>query len=154
MSQFRATVWVITCFTLAHSTTLALAAFDIVRVSGRVVEPMIAVTIMYVGVENLLRPDGPKRRWLITLIFGLVHGLGFATDLKEKLAGVTRSDIIVPLISFNLGVELGQMCLAAVALPVIWQLRKHPVFVRRWVPACSAVVIGLGAWWLVQRTLL
>lgn len=154
MSQFRATIWVITCFTLAHSTTLALAAFDIVRVSGRVVEPLIAATIMYVGVENLLRPDGPKRRWLLTLIFGLVHGLGFATDLKEKLADVTRADIVVPLISFNLGVELGQMCLAAIALPAIWQLRKHPVFVRRCVPACSVVVVSLGAWWLLQRTLL
>ena len=98
MTQFRATLWVITCFTLAHSTTLALAAFDLVRVSGRMVEPLVAATIVYVGVENLLRSEGPTGRWRLTLIFGLVHGLGFATDLKEKLAGVIGAEITVPLL--------------------------------------------------------
>ena len=153
MSRFRATAWVITCFTLAHSTTLALAAFDVVRVPGRVVEPLIAATIIYVGVENLLRPDGPTQRWRLTLIFGLAHGLGFATDLKEKLAGITGAQIAVPLASFNLGVELGQMTIAALVLPLIWWLGNKPVFVRRLTPACSALVVLVGAWWLLQRTL-
>ncbi len=154
MRQFRATVWVITCFTLAHSTTLALAAFDVVRVSGGFVEPLIAATIIYVGAENLLRSEGPTRRWRLTLIFGLVHGLGFATDLKEKLAGVTGVEITVPLLSFNLGVELGQMAVAALVLPLIWWLRSEPAFVRRSVPVCSSLVVLGGAWWLLQRTLL
>lgn len=154
MSQFRATVWVITCFTLAHSTTLALAAFDVVRVSGRVVEPLVAATIVYVGVENLLRSEGPPGRWRLTLIFGLVHGLGFATDLREKLAGAVGAEITVPLLSFNLGVELGQMAVAALVLPLIWWLRSEPAFVRRSVPVCSSLVVMGGAWWLLQRTLL
>jgi len=154
MSQFRATVWVITCFTLAHSTTLALAAFDVVRVSGGFVEPLIAATIIYVGAENLLRSEGPTGRWRLTLIFGLVHGLGFATDLKEKLAGMVGAKIAVPLVSFNLGVELGQMAVAALVLPLIWWLRTEPAFVRRSVPVCSALVVLAGTWWLLERTLL
>ena len=154
MSQFRATVWVITCFTLAHSATLALAAFDVVRVSGGFVEPLIAATIIYVGAENLLRSDGPTGRWRLTLIFGLVHGLGFATDLKEKLAGMVGAKIAVPLVSFNLGVELGQMAVAALVLPLIWWLRTEPAFVRRSVPVCSALVVLAGTWWLLERTLL
>ena len=154
MSQFRATVWVITCFTLAHSTTLALAAFDVVRVSGYVVEPLVAATIVYVGVENLLRSEGPTGRWRLTLIFGLVHGLGFATDLREKLAGVVGAEITIPLLSFNLGVELGQMAVAALVLPLILWMRSEPAFVRRSVPVCSSLVVVGGAWWLLQRTLL
>jgi hydrogenase/urease accessory protein HupE len=154
MSQFRATVWVITCFTLAHSTTLALAAFDVVQVSGRVVEPLVAATIVYVGVENLLRTEGPTGRWRLTLIFGLVHGLGFATDLKEKLGVIGTEKITVPLLSFNLGVELGQMAVAALVLPLIWWLRSEPAFVRTSVPVCSSLVVLGGAWWLLQRTLL
>jgi hypothetical protein len=154
MSQFRATVWVITCFTLALSTTLALAAFDVVRISGGFVEPLIAATIIYVGAENLLRSEGPTGRWRLTLIFGLVHGLGFATDLKEKLAGMVGAKIAVPLVSFNLGVELGQMAVAALVLPLIWWLRTEPAFVRRSVPVCSALVVLAGTWWLLERTLL
>ena len=154
MSQFRATLWVITCFTLAHSATLALAAFDLVRIPEHIVEPLIAATIIYVGVENLLRLDNPTGRWRLTLIFGLVHGLGFATDLKEKVAGMIGEKIVVPLVSFNLGVELGQMAVAALVLPLIWWLRSQPGFRRSLVPSCSALVVLAGAWWLVQRTLL
>ena len=135
-------------------TTLALAAFDFVRVPGTVVEPLIAATIIYVGAENLLRLDSPTGRWRLTLIFGLVHGLGFATDLKEKLAGMIGAKIAVPLVSFNLGVELGQMAAAALLLPLIWWLRTETVFVRRSLPVCSALVVLAGTWWLLQRTLL
>jgi hydrogenase/urease accessory protein HupE len=154
MSQFRATVWVITCFTLAHSATLALAAFNVVRVPDRIVEPLIAATIIYVGAENLLRPDNVAGRWRLTLVFGLVHGLGFATHLKEKFAGIIGEKIVVPLASFNLGVELGQMAVAALIFPLIWWLRRAPALVRRLVPACSVLVVLAGTWWLVQRTLL
>jgi hydrogenase/urease accessory protein HupE len=154
ISQFRATLWVITCFTLAHSVTLALAAFDVVRIPEHIVEPLIAVTIIYVGVENLLRLDNATGRWRLALIFGLVHGLGFATDLKEKVAGMVGEKIVLPLMSFNLGVELGQMAIASLVLPVIWCFRNEPVVIRVMVPACSVVVIVAGAWWLLERTLL
>jgi hypothetical protein len=154
MSQFRATLWVITCFTLAHSATLALAAFDLVRIPHHIVEPLIAATIIYVGVENLLRLDNATGRWRLALIFGLVHGLGFATNLKEKVAGMNGEKIVVPLLSFNLGVELGQIAVAALILPVIWWLRTEPALLRRVVPSCSALVVLAGAWWLVERTLM
>ena len=154
ISQFRATLLVITCFTLAHSTTLALAAFDIVHISGRIVEPLIALTIIYVGAENLLSSGAPNGRWRLTLIFGMVHGLGFATELKEKLAGAIGAKIAFPLLSFNLGVELGQIAVAALVLPLILWMRSEPVLLQRSVPICSAFVVLAGAWWLVQRTLL
>jgi hydrogenase/urease accessory protein HupE len=154
MSQFRATLWMISCFTLAHSATLALAAFDLVRVPAHIVEPLIAATIIYVGLENLLRLHNPTGRWRLALIFGLVHGLGFATDLKEKVAGMVDEKIVFPLVSFNLGVELGQMAIASLVLPMIWWFRNEPVVIRVMVPACSVVVIVAGAWWLLERTLL
>jgi HupE / UreJ protein len=154
MSQFRATLWVITCFTLAHSIALALAVFDVVRIPEHIVEPLIAATIIYVGVENLLRLDNATGRWRLALIFGLVHGLGFATDLKEKVAGMVGEKIVLPLVSFNLGVELGQMAVAALVLPLIWWLRNQPVLARGLVPSCSTLVVLAGAWWLAERTLM
>ena len=153
-SQFRESLWMITCFTLAHSATLALAAFDLVRIPAQIVEWLIAATIVYVGAENLLRGGHASGRWKLTLIFGFVHGLGFATDLREKVAGMMGEKIVLPLVSFNLGVEIGQMAIAALVLPLIWCVRSQPVLVRGLVPSCSTLVIVAGTWWLVQRTLL
>src|SRR5207237_2323571 len=100
---------------------------------------------------NLLRGDDPKGRWLLTLAFGLIHGFGFASALRELGVGTNGGSIAVPLVSFNLGVELGQVVIAGLALPVIWKLRAHAVFIRRWVPACSVLVALLGGYWLVER---
>jgi hypothetical protein len=102
----------------------------------------------------LLRGNDAAERWKLTLIFGLVHGLGFATDLKEKVAGMMGEKIVFPLASFNLGVELGQTAVAVLVLPLIWWLRTESALVGRLVPSCSALVVLAGAWWLVQRTLL
>ena len=151
--DLRSIATVITCFTIAHSITLALAALDIVKLSPRVVEPMIAASIAYVGIENLIRGDGPKWRWLITFSFGLVHGLGFADALKELGIGSGQFGIVLPLVGFNLGVEIGQLSVAAIVLPVLWQLRRHPIFVYRWVPACSALVAFAGGYWMLERIL-
>jgi hypothetical protein len=88
---------------------------------------------------------------MLTFAFGLIHGLGFASVLREMGVGTTAGEIAVPLLSFNLGVELGQLLIAAVALPLIWKFRRLPVFTRRWIPACSAAVAPAGGYWLVQR---
>jgi hydrogenase/urease accessory protein HupE len=149
--NFASSVKIITCFTIAHSITLAVATLNLVHISSRIVEPLIAVSIVYVGVENLLRGDDPKGRWLLTFAFGLIHGFGFASVLRELGVGANGSSIAVPLVSFNLGVELGQIVIAAAVLPVIWTLRARPVFVRRWVPTCSLLVALLGSYWFVQR---
>ena len=83
--------------------------------------------------------------------FGLIHGFGFASALREAGIGSGTGGIVLPLVSFNLGVELGQIMVAAVALPIIWKLRENPMFVARWAPACSAAVVLLGSFWLVER---
>ena len=104
--SLRSLVGVVTAFTLAHSITLALAALSIFAPSPRLVEPAIALSIAYVGVENLFVNDASKR-WRITFPFGLIHGFGFAGALRE--IALPRAQLPIALVSFNLGVELGQL---------------------------------------------
>jgi hydrogenase/urease accessory protein HupE len=154
-ASFRSTVAIITCFTLAHSLTLALATLDVVHVPSRWVEPLIAASIVFVGVENLIRRGAePPGRWALTFVFGLVHGFGFAGILRDLGLGSAKGGILMPLFSFNLGVELGQIAIAAVVLPFVWRLRKKEAFVARGVPALSAVVTLMGLYWLLARTVL
>jgi hypothetical protein len=105
-------------------------------------------------VENFVRSEGPKGRWLITFLFGLIHGFGFASVLRDLGVASSNTGVTVPLVAFNLGVELGQIVIAGVLLPMIWQLRKWDMFVRRGVPACSAAVAAVGGYWLIQRVFL
>lgn len=151
---FKSAVQVVTFFTIAHSITLAFATLKLVWVDGRVVEPAIAASIVYVGVENMVRSEGPKGRWLITFLFGLVHGFGFATVLRDMGVASTTTGVAVPLVGFNLGVELGQIVIAGALLPVIWQLRKWELFLKRGVTVSSGVVAAVGGYWLVQRVLM
>lgn len=152
--SFRSIVAIISCFTLAHSITLALATLDVVNLPGRLVEPAIAASIVFVGVENLVRRgEEPAGRWLLTLVFGLIHGFGFATVLRDLGVGDSGDGIVMPLLSFNLGVELGQIVIAGLVMPVVWQLRKREGFVRRGVPALSILVALAGLYWLVERLL-
>lgn len=142
---------IITCFTLAHSLTLALAALDVVTLPGRIVEPLIAASIMFVGLENFARSGEPKGRWAVTFAFGLIHGFGFAGALRETGLGKGGASLLVPLFSFNLGVELGQIAVAAVFVPLLWQLRKWPAFARNGRFVLSGMVVLFGAYWLVRR---
>ena len=151
--RLKTMVTIITCFTVAHSITLALAALGLVSVSGRIVEPLIAASIVFVGVENLLRHSEPKARWALTAGFGLIHGFGFAGALIESGLGANGAPLLVPLFAFNLGVETGQLAVAAIFVPVLWQLRKWPPFARQGTTIISALVALAGAFWLLQRTL-
>jgi hydrogenase/urease accessory protein HupE len=151
--NMRSILTVITCFTIAHSITLALAAFGVVQLPAKIVEPLIAASITYVGIENLLRGESAKHRWLITFCFGLVHGLGFAGALKESGIGSGQFGIILPLVGFNLGVEIGQLSVAAVVLPILWHLRKRPGLMRQWGPLGSVAVTVAGSYWLLERIL-
>lgn len=146
-----ATLKIITCFTIAHSITLALATFDLVRIPGAVVEPLIAASIIFVAIENLVRGDQPKGRMLLVFAFGLIHGLGFASVLRELGVGTTGTGVAMPLLSFNLGVELGQLLVAALLVPLIRMFHERPLFAKRWVPACSILAALAGAFWLIQR---
>jgi len=149
--RLRTVAAIVTCFTLAHSVTLALAALNIVTLSSKIVEPLIAATIVFVGAENLARGDEPKGRWVLTFGFGLVHGLGFAGALREIGLGAADTSIAGPLVAFNLGVELGQLAVAAPLLFLLWQLRRLPWFSRHGARAISLAVVIVGLIWLAQR---
>jgi hydrogenase/urease accessory protein HupE len=150
--SLREAAKIITSFTAAHSITLALATFNLVNLPASVVEPLIAVSIVYVGVENLLGRE-TRRRWLLTFGFGLIHGFGFASVLGELGVGASGGGAAVPLLAFNLGVEIGQIAIAALVLPVIWKLRERPRFVLRYAPAASVLITLAGGYWLIERTL-
>jgi hydrogenase/urease accessory protein HupE len=148
---FVSSLNIITSFTIAHSITLAAATLHLVQIPSGIVEPLIAASIVFVGVENLLRGEIPTARLLATFGFGLIHGFGFASVLRETGIGLRAGGIALPLLSFNVGVELGQIIVAAAALPIIWKLQANPLFIARWVPACSTGVVLLGSFWFVER---
>ena len=112
----RSTVAIVSAFTVAHSITLIAQVLRPGWLSTRWVEPAIALSVAYVGFENLV-PRAPRGRWLLVFGFGLVHGLGFASVLRE--IGLPRRGLLLSLLSFNLGVELGQLLVVALALPIV-----------------------------------
>lgn len=151
---FKEAAGVVTFFTIAHSITLTLAALDIVRMPARIVEPAIAASIVYVGLENIFGNHRFIWRAGITFAFGLVHGLGFASALREVGLGSTSVGVAMPLLKFSVGLETGQLCIAAVLLRILLTLRaEREWYVRRWVPAGSILISLIGGYWLVTRVL-
>ena len=141
---------IVTGFTIAHSVTLSLATLDVIDVPSRIVEPLIAATIVWVALENLLAPTRTAKRWLIAALFGLVHGLGFASALTEL--GLPRAAMIRALIGFNVGVELGQLAFVAAVMPAVVWLAK-PGRMGRLPQALSLAVAAAGTFWLAERLL-
>ncbi len=148
-SRFRELVKIVTSFTVAHSVTLILAALDVVRLPVRLVESGIAATIVYVAVQNL-RGAPTERRWLLTFFFGLIHGFGFANVLGEM--NLPTTGLVRCLLSFNLGVEAGQLAFVAAAIPCIAWLRKSK-HERRIVTALCVALALFGTAWFVDRAL-
>ena len=144
----RALLGVVTAFTAAHSITLALAVLGVWAPSPRVVEPAIALSIAYVGLENLFVKSAEKR-WRITFPFGLVHGFGFAGALRE--IALPQGEIPLALVSFNVGVELGQLAVLGIALPLLAALRRTAWLGARAVRAASGAVVVAGVSWFVVR---
>jgi len=143
----------VTAFTVAHSLTLSLAVLGLIRMPGEVVEPIIALSIVSVGVENLVRGQVDSR-WKLTFAFGLVHGFGFAGALEELGIGAGGTDIVAPLAWFNAGVEVGQLGVAILVWPLLRHLNARPDLRVRLAPVCSLLVVCAGAYWLVERTFL
>jgi hypothetical protein len=142
---------IITAFTAAHSVTLSLAVLDVVTLSDRLVEAVIALSIAVVAAENLgLRPL-VSRRWLVSFGFGLVHGFGFSSVLRES--GLPTQGLVLSLLGFNAGVELGQALVVAVALPGLALLRGT-WWETRVVRSASAAILLVGAALFVERTIL
>ena len=157
VTRLRELVSIVTAFTVAHSVTLLLAALDILRVPVRLTEVLIAASIVYIAAENLAWGRSAARyRWLVTFGFGLVHGCGFATEIKDRLAEV-GGNVVLPVIAFNLGVEAGQLCIVALVYPLLARLRRAPteaardVRHRRLVVAGSLPIVLAGLYWLVDR---
>lgn len=141
---------IVTAFTIAHTLTLALAALDVFSLPSRLVESAIAVSIVYVAAENLWRPVAGERRWRIGFAFGLVHGFGFASVLREL--GLPSEGLVRSLLAFNLGVELGQLAIAAACWPVLLWIGRRPWAARARIIVSGALLL-IGVAWLVDRAL-
>ncbi|MGR8930547.1 MAG: HupE/UreJ family protein [Gammaproteobacteria bacterium] len=152
--SFWPAIKIITFFTIAHSITLALAGLNLIELPSSFVEPFIAATIVYVAVENLIRGDHPKGRHWLTFGFGLIHGFGFASVLREMDISSGGTGILLPLLSFNLGIEAGQIAVASIVLPMIWWLNNKPAFSEKFLKGCSAMISLMGAYWFLERTVL
>ena len=149
--RMGALLWQITAFTLAHTVTLALGALDIVRFSPDVVEPLIAASIVYVGVENVLARGLTPWRPAIVFCFGLLHGLGFASVLQDF--GLGAEHFVPKLIGFNIGVEIGQLAVIAAAYLALGLLfGSHDWYKRRIASPVSIAIALIAAFWVLERT--
>lgn len=149
--KLKPLLWQVTAFTVAHSLTLALAVLGIFALPGRVVEPVIALSIAVVAIENLFRQDVSPWRWAAVFGFGMIHGMGFAGVLSE--VGLPREQLGMALLSFNVGVELGQLAVIALAFGATrWCENRawYGPWVRR--PACVLIALA-GVVWMVERLL-
>src|SRR4029077_11211216 len=141
---------VVTSFTVAHSITLSLAALNIVTPTARLIEPAIALSIVYVGADNLLAQGGRDVRGWIAFTFGFIHGFGFANVLREM--DLPPRALGWSLFSFNIGVEIGQLFVVVLVASAFAMLRAKSEWSRRHLAfAGSIVVIAAGAFWFVQR---
>lgn len=156
-AKFKPLLWQVTMFTLAHTITLGLAMNGIVELSARIVEPLIALSIAYVGIENIIANTLHKKHWVLhksrlVLVFGfgLLHGLGFASVLKDF--GMPEGSFMTALISFNVGVELGQLAVITGAFALVYLLMQRQNIYRRLVVVPSSTIIAIiGFFWTIER---
>jgi hypothetical protein len=150
--SFRPAFWevlkVVTAFTVAHTITLTLATLGLVQLPSRLVESVIALSVVLAALNNLAPLVG-HGRWIVAFVFGLIHGFGFASVLADL--GLPDSALVVALLGFNLGVETGQLAIVAVVLPISFRLR-HGGFYRLFVlRGGSLLIVGIAAAWFVER---
>jgi len=146
----RQLAMIVTSFTIAHSITLSLAALNLVSPPARIIEPAIALSIVYVGADNLLIKEGRDVRAWIAFAFGFIHGFGFANVLREM--ELPSRALGWSLFSFNVGVEIGQLMVVAIVATALAALRsRNEAAGRRLAFAGSVVVIAAGAFWFIQR---
>jgi len=150
-TRLKPLLWQVTAFTLAHSATLGLSMAGVVSLPSGIVEPLIALSIAYIAVENLWTTELWPHRTVLVFSFGLLHGLGFAGALREL--GLPEREFVVGLISFNVGVELGQLFVILIALGTIGWFRDRPWY-RPWIVYPISVAIAIvGLYWTAARAL-
>jgi hydrogenase/urease accessory protein HupE len=149
-THWRPLLLQVTMFTVAHTITLALSMNNIIELPANVVEPLIALSIAYVGVENVLTKELHKSRLILVFVFGLLHGLGFAGVLSDF--GMPKNDFAVALISFNVGVELGQLAVISMAFIVLRSYFKSHQLYRKIIVLPGSVSISIiGLYWFIER---
>jgi hypothetical protein len=149
-NKIKVILWQATAFTVAHSITLAMSMKSIIVAPSAVVEPIIALSILFVAIENLLLSELKPWRILLVFMFGLIHGMGFASSLNE--IGLPRNKFLVSILSFNVGVELGQISIIlAVFLLIVRPFGKIPNYRKKVVYPLSIVIALIAFYWTVQR---
>jgi HupE / UreJ protein len=142
----------VTSFTIAHTVTLALSIYGVFSLPPSIVEPLIALSIVFVAVENILTSELRPSRVALVFLFGLLHGMGFAGVLRD--IGLPRHEFLTALVSFNVGVEAGQLAIVTVAFAAVAYWRRNPPVYRRVITQPASVAIGLaGLYWTVHRLL-
>lgn len=144
----REVLWVVTAFTIAHSITLTLAAMGLVALPSRLVESAIAASVVLAAANNL-KPLVEGRRWMVAFGFGLIHGFGFASVLAEL--GLPQETLVLSLLGFNLGVEVGQLAIVAVFLPLAYALRATGFYRRGVFIGGSLLTLAIALVWLIER---
>ena len=146
----RRLVLIVTAFTIGHSATLSLAALNLFVLPAAIIEPAIALSIVVVGVDNLMRGEGRDLRPALAFAFGLVHGFGFAYVLREF--GLPQGNLAAALVSFNIGVEIGQIAIVLIVAPLLALIRRRSeAAARRIAVGGSLAVAAAGAYWFVDR---
>ena len=149
-SRARTVLWQVSAFTVAHSITLGLSMYGLVSVSPRIVEPLIALSIAYVAIENIFLSELKSWRIALVFAFGLLHGLGFAGALKEL--GLPRSEFVTALVTFNIGVEAGQLAVIATAFLLVgWHYSNRSWYRGRVVVPASAMIACMAIYWTIER---
>ena len=148
-TQLRPLVWQVTAFTVAHAVTLSLALYGVVSLPPALVEPLIALSIVYIGVENVMTERLTKRRAAIVFSFGLLHGLGFAGALRTL--GLPQQEQFLGLVSFNVGIELGQLAVLTAALSTLGWWRRRGWYRSRLAVPLSLAIAAIGVAWTVDR---
>jgi hydrogenase/urease accessory protein HupE len=148
----RSVLWQVSAFTVAHSMTLALSMYGVVAVSPGIVEPMIALSIAYVAIENIFLSELKSWRVLLVFAFGLLHGMGFAGALKDL--GLPRSELVTALLMFNVGVEAGQLAVIGAAFTLVgWHCANRDWYRSRIVVPVSALIAITAVYWTIERLL-
>jgi hypothetical protein len=151
-TRFKAILWQATAFTVAHTITLALSMKNIIVAPPAIVEPIIALSIMFVAIENILFSELKPWRIAVVFLFGLIHGMGFASSLNE--IGLPRNKFLTSILSFNIGVETGQVIVIALVFALlIIPFGKKPWFKKWVVMPLSAIIALIAAYWTVERLL-
>lgn len=149
-TKFKTILWQATAFTVAHTITLALSMKGIVKLPADIIEPLIALSIMFVAIENILLDELKLWRIAIVFTFGLVHGMGFASALNE--IGLPRNNFFTSILSFNAGVEIGQIIIISlIFLCIIIPFGKQALYKKYIVYPMSSVIAIIAAYWTIQR---